>query len=379
MEIYLLLCGLFYAIFSLCLLKGWENTTLTRTNNKSIPVISVAVIIAARNEEVVLELILKDLLEQDYPSELITVFIADDGSTDRTASIISNWVNRYSAQFKKVEWMAAYETWKGKKKWIASAIAQTQATFILTTDADCRLPKQWIKSMVQTFESQQARFVSGPVTIIKESSIWNHFQQIEFSSLIGSGASAIGLNLPLMCNGANVGYTREAYIEVGGFEGNESIASGDDEFLMHKIFTAFGAEGIVFCKNQMAIVSTNAVTSWSAFFNQRKRWASKWGNYSLKYVQLIAFWVFIFHLTLLVSSALACFQVLDWCLPVALWAIKLIFDYFYLKSIARFLSIDFKNSTFIFAVLIYPFYVVGFGILARFGTYTWKERIEKLS
>ena len=378
MEIYLLLCGLFYAIFSLCLLKGWKNTMLIRTTNKSIPVVSVAVIIAARNEEAMLELILADLLQQDYPSELIMVYIADDGSTDRTASIISDWVDRYSAQFKKVELMPIFKTWKGKKKWIASAITQTQATFILTTDADCRVPKQWIKSMVQTFESQQARFVSGPVTIAEESSIWNRFQQIEFSSLIGSGASAIGLNLPLMCNGANVGYSREAYIEVGGFKGNESIASGDDEFLMHKIFTAFGAEGIVFCKNQMAIVSTNAATSWSSFFNQRKRWASKWENYSLKYVQLIAFWVFLFHLSLLLCSVLAIFQFLDCYLPVALWGIKLIFDYFYLKSIARFLSIDFKNSTFIYSVLIYPFYVVGFGILARFGTYTWKERIEKL-
>ena len=379
MEIYILLCAVLYAIFSLCLLKGWENNVLTRTNNKFIPATSVAVIVPARNEEAVLELILKDLLEQDYPIELLTVYIADDGSTDRTPSIIADWVERYPSQFKKVELLAAFETWKGKKKWIASAISDTNTTFILTTDADCRLPKLWVKSMVQTYEVAQAKFVSGPVTIAEESSIWNRFQQIEFSSLIGSGASAIGLNLPLMCNGANVGYAREAYVNVRGFEGNEFIASGDDEFLMHKIFSEFGADGIVFCKNKAAIVSTSGASTWSAFFNQRKRWASKWENYSLKYVQAVAFWVFIFHLTVLLSSVLVIFQQIDWYWPAALWGTKVIFDYFYLNSVARFLSIDFKKSTFIYAVLIYPLYVVGFGILARFGTYTWKERIEKLS
>jgi biofilm PGA synthesis N-glycosyltransferase PgaC len=378
-EIYLFLCALCYAVFSLYLVKGWNCIPLVFDNVLFIPSVSVAVIVPARNEETVLALILEDLQQQSYPKELLTIYLADDGSTDRTAAIITDWVQRYPFQFKKVELNSDFETWKGKKKWIASAIADTEAAFILTTDADCRLHENWVKSMVYTFDSGKAKFVSGPVTIKEECSIWNRFQQIEFSSLIGSGASAIGLGLPLMCNGANVGYARDAYVKTGGFEGNESIASGDDEFLMHKIYSVYGADTVVFCKNKEAIVSTNGVSSWSAFFNQRKRWASKWENYSLKYVQLIAFWVFIFHLTVLAGSLLAVFQVIAWYWPVLLWGTKLVFDYFYLKSVARFLSIDFKKSTFIYAVLIYPFYVVGFGILARFGTYTWKERIEKLS
>lgn len=379
MEIYLFLCGICYAAFSLFLLKGWKNIPFLHTDIASIPITSVAIIVPVRNEEAVLEWIVEDLFQQDYPAALLTIYLADDGSTDRTPEIISNWVERYPTLFYKVELKPAFETWKGKKKWIASAIADTQAAFILTTDADCRLPKHWVKSMVQTFELTHAKFVSGPVTISAESTLWNRFQQIEFSSLIGSGASAIGLKMPLMCNGANVGYAREAYVHVGGFEGNELIASGDDEFLMHKIYSTYGSGAIVFCKNSQAIVSTHGVSTWKAFFNQRKRWASKWENYSLKYVQVIALWVFLFHLTILVSSMLALFQQIDWYGPAALWGTKLIFDYFYLKSIARFLSIDFKKSTFIYAVLIYPLYVVGFGVLSRFGTYTWKERIEKLS
>lgn len=379
MEIYLYLCGICYVVFSLYLLKGWKAIETVHTDTASIPATSVAVIVPIRNEEAVLEYILADLLQQDYPETLLTVYLADDGSTDRTPFIITRCVEQYPDRFKKIDLLPEYERWKGKKRWIASAIVHTNATFILTTDADCRLPVHWVKSMVQAYTTTQALFISGPVTIAEESTIWNRFQQIEFSSLIGSGASAIGLELPLMCNGANVGYAREAYISVKGFEGNESIASGDDEFLMHKIYTAFGAQSVIFCKNKMAIVSTQGASGWQAFFNQRKRWASKWENYSLKYVQAIALWVFIFHLTVLVSSLLSVFGYVDWYLPAALWGIKFIFDYFYLKSVARFLSIDFKKSTFSCAVLIYPIYVVGFGILARFGTYTWKERIEKLS
>lgn len=379
MTIYLVSCVILYALFSLFLMKGWKGIACIELDKKSQITTSVAVIVPIRNEEAALALILSDLLHQEYPKELLTVYLADDDSTDATATIISDWVALYSTQFKKVELLPEFATWKGKKKWIASAVANTTAAFILTTDADCRIPPYWVQSMVQTFECTHAKFVSGPVKMISESSIWNKFQQIEFSSLVGSGASAIGLKLPLMCNGANVGYLRDAYLSVDGFNGNEFIASGDDEFLMHKISNFFGADAIVFCKNPMSIISTEGAHTWKAFFYQRKRWASKWENYSLKYVQLVAVWVFVFHLTLLVSSILACFNQLDWYWLLGLWGTKFIFDYFYLKSIARFLSIDFKKSTFIYAVLIYPLYVVGFGILARFGTYTWKERIEKLS
>lgn len=379
MVIVLLLFGILYALFSVCLIVGWKQINDPLANPLWKPVTSVAIIVPVRNERSVIELLLQDLNNQMYPASLMTVYLADDGSSDGTDVIMNDWVNSYPERFKLVPLLSEYAGWKGKKKMIASAISISDATLILTTDADCRIPEGWVRSMVESYEQTHAAFISGPVAMKGLPGYWNNFQSIEFSSLVGSGASAIGLKLPVMCNGANVAYTRSAYNKVRGFEGNELIASGDDEFLMHKIASEFSANSVIFCKNKAAIVLTAPASSWGEFYNQRKRWAGKWEHYKLWYVQVIAIWVFLFHFFLLLSSILGILSVISPELSLVMWVIKAFFDYLYLKSIARFLSIDFKNSTFINAVLIYPFYAVGFGIAARFGSYTWKERTEDLS
>lgn len=379
MAIYITICCLFYILFGMCLQIGWQLIKEYPIDPLYIPTTSVAVIIPIRNEIKTIELLLNDLLAQEYPQELLTVYLADDGSTDGTAEVLHDWIPRYPDRFKNVSILPEYAGWKGKKKQIASAIAQSGAALILTTDADCRHAPVWVRTMVYTQFKTDASFISGPVRMQGKYTFWNKFQWIEFASLVGSGASAIGLHVPLMCNGANILYTREAYNAVDGFEGNSTIASGDDEFLMHKIVAAKGTRHVVFCKHSDALVSTASADSWQEFKNQRKRWASKWEHYTLWYVQAVAMWIFLFHFTLLVCSALAIFLYIAWYWLAVMWATKIIFDYFYLKSVTRFLSIDFKKSTFMYAVLIYPAYVVYFGLVARFGTYTWKERIENHS
>jgi biofilm PGA synthesis N-glycosyltransferase PgaC len=376
MLIGIFLVGFLYMVFSIFLLIGWRKLSIETIRLEYKPNLKVAIILTARNEEKNLVSILEQLLKQDYPKTLLQIYLADDASTDSTSQIFLKYIKLYPNLFFNVELNLIYQEWKGKKKWIASAIDITQAAFILTTDADCSIPDTWVTAMVQTYECKHAQFVSGPVAMTGNRGFMSNFQKIEFLSLIGSGASAIGLERPLMCNGANIGYARVTYFDVGGFLGNESISSGDDEFLMHKMYTKLGTKAVTFCKNQAAIIHTKPAASWNEFYHQRKRWASKWENYSLAHVQWIAVWVFLFHLIVLISTILAFIQSFSWQGAVFLWGIKIVFDYFYLKSIASFLSIDFKKTTFINAVLLYPFYVVGFGLAGRFGTYTWKERIE---
>lgn len=366
----------FYIVFSIFLQIGWRKLPVETIDSTHKPSITVAIILTARNEEKYVLTILEQLLHQNYPKELLQIYLADDASTDSTNDIFLKYIETYPSLFFRVELNPTYQDWKGKKKWIASSIDTIQAEFILTTDADCSIPETWVSAMVQSYELNHAQFISGPVAMTGNTCFMSGFQKIEFLSLIGSGASAIGLEKPLMCNGANIGYAHSAYINVGGFSGNATISSGDDEFLMHKIFAMYGSKGIGFCKNKAAIIQTQPASTWSEFYNQRKRWASKWENYSLAHVQWIAIFIFIFHLIILISTVLAFIPSFTWHGAVFLWGIKGIFDYFYLKSVARFLSIGFKKSTFILAVLIYPFYVVGFGLAGRFGTYTWKERIE---
>lgn len=378
MEIYFSICALLYILFGVLLYTGW-NRIKPVVPSQTIYTTTVAIIVPIRNEEKSIALLLQDLCNQTYPQSLVTIYLADDSSTDRTPEILTKWKQDFPSVFKSVQLKKEFNTWKGKKKWIASALADASETFVLTTDADCRIPETWVQTMVDNYLATGASFVSGPVRMLGTPTFWNGMQALEFSSLVGSGASAIGIHYPLMCNGANVGYSRDAYLTVHGFVGNSDVASGDDEFLMHKMASEISRKAVVFCKDTAALVSTEPASNWSVFYQQRKRWAGKWGNYKLRYVQGIALWIFIFHLSLIIALFLAMFLIMSWKWLIFLWLVKALTDYFYLKSVAGFLSIDFKNSTFIYAVVLYPFYAVAFGILSRFGSYTWKERIEKLS
>lgn len=59
-------------------------------NSRGLKYHKFAVLISARNEENVIASLIKSIQNQDYPSELITVFVVADNCTDATAMIAKN-------------------------------------------------------------------------------------------------------------------------------------------------------------------------------------------------------------------------------------------------------------------------------------------------
>ena len=56
---------------------------------------------------------------------------------------------------------------------------------------------------------------------------FKNFQALEFISLQASTAGAVGINSPIMCNGANLIYERELFHEFSN-PLKEELISGDD-------------------------------------------------------------------------------------------------------------------------------------------------------
>ncbi|MDD4401578.1 MAG: glycosyltransferase family 2 protein [Desulfitobacteriaceae bacterium] len=74
----------YYFILSMfCLYRKKENKVL-------IPEKTFAIVVAAHNEEKVIEPLIDNLLQIDYPSELYDVFVVADNCTDKTALIARN-------------------------------------------------------------------------------------------------------------------------------------------------------------------------------------------------------------------------------------------------------------------------------------------------
>ncbi|HEX2900931.1 MAG TPA: glycosyltransferase [Bacteroidia bacterium] len=240
--------------------------------NGELPTVSV--IVPARNEAANVGDCLRAILAQDYPADRMELILVNDHSEDATVAI-ARQVAAGHPIFKlldlEMQTGAAY-----KKAAVAKGIAASRGEIIVTTDADCVMGPDWLRTMMAQFDAGTG-LVSGPV-LLEGKSIFGQFQALEFMGLIAVGAASIASGSPTMCNGANLAYRRAAYDAVGGFAGIDHIASGDDELLMHKI-ARLPQFRILFAKDRAAIVRTHAQETWTAFKQQRIRWVSKSRHY----------------------------------------------------------------------------------------------------
>lgn len=361
--LFFLIINILYAIFNLVLIFTWLKMSREKMAEISKKNTKLTVIIPVRNEEDNIVKILQDIDNQDYPFANFEVIIANDGSTDNTENLVLACQEKAKYTLKLLN-IFGDKSNSPKKRAIQKSIEISSGELIITTDGDCRVSPNWLTSIEQIFMSTNAKLVSSPVSFINEGNFWNSAQIIEFASLIGSGACAMYLKKPNMCNGANIAYTREVFEEVGGFSGNEHLASGDDEFLMHKIAQKY-PDQVVFNPDKDAIVLTNAQPDWQHFYQQRRRWASKWKYYKDWKVSALAIFIFVVNLGVIYSLTTLNYTNL---------LLKLSFEFVFLSLVISFLGHKDRIKYIPIIQIFYPFYVVFFGLIAQGKGYTWKGR-----
>lgn len=340
-----------------------------------IPQYSFTVIIPARNEAATIANCIKGVLDSTYPTALLELIVVNDHSTDNTASIVQQLQLQYT-NLKLINLEAhldgnplnAY-----KKKAIEIAIGQSKGNWIVTTDADCTIPSNWLHLYDAFIQEHQSVFVAAPVMFTHKGGTLSLFQLLDFMSLQGITAAAVSAGYHTICNGANLAYRKDVFYEVGQFKGIDELASGDDMLLMYKIKQRYPNKlGYLF--HQDAIVTTEPMHSWRDFLNQRIRWASKADRYDDKSVFRILALVYLTNLTLLIL------------LPINLWAtgeiahwltlmlIKTLVELSFMRPISKFYR---QQEVMLFFPLMQPLhllYTVIAGWLGKFGSYQWKGR-----
>ncbi len=229
-----------------------------------------------------LPLLLHDIAQQTLPGTHFEVIVVDDDSADNTAAVVEGAAQHSSFVLRLITLQDQPGAPTGKKAALQAALSVARAPWVVCTDADCRVGPDWLGSYASLIQTDAAvKFVSGPVLLTGDNSLLSNLMGLEFAGLVGVGAATIGQGQPTMCNGANLAYHREAFAAVQGFSGNEHVASGDDEFLLHKLHAAFPGS-IRFLKTPRAIVRTAAPPTLRTLLAQRVRWASKWRHYQQK-------------------------------------------------------------------------------------------------
>lgn len=368
MTIFFILVFLIYSVLLLVLTWGWLLLGIHRTLKRVKPDDRlISVVIAFRNEENAIPSLLKDLDHQTYGKENFEIVLVDDHSSDQSAALIAK--ENYSNLILLT--LPAGKT--GKKAALDFGIHHAKGQIITVTDMDCRLPPAWLTKINHGFQPDSIKMIVGAVRIDPSESLFSKMQALEFSSLVGTSGATLGFGQPTMCNGANLSFLRSAYGQVYGYEGNETIPSGDDEFLMRKI-AARWKDSVRFLYDQHAIVSTAAQPSWDDFFNQRMRWASKWKYNSSFFTRLLAITVLVFHTCFLSIFVFLAIGKIDWQETLVLWLIKMGCEAVFLSRIGSFLCLRWSWISFFSVQFTHSFYVVGIGILSQVSGYSWKGR-----
>ncbi len=339
----------------------------------------VSVIIPVRNEAPHIVSLLHDLEQQRIRDEQLLpkknweVIVVDDSSEDDTVALVQEFINQKRLPLKLISSDAHIGNRSPKKQAIWKGVQASQGDYIITTDGDCRVGSYWLLTWFQFLEQNQPALVAGGVTFHQEESWFQQLQIVEFASLIGMSAASIQAGQPLTCNGANLGFSREAFNEVGGYQGHWHVPSGDDEFLLHAIFKRF-PEQVFFLKSPTAVVKTYAKKTGAEFIQQRKRWVGKWKLHREAQIVLLSLLVFAFHVCFL--SGLVYFigwAKLDYWLA-GLLLLKIGVEWFFLKSVLRFLKKKGSLLNLLPLQLLYSAYFVLIGLIASGGGYTWKDR-----
>jgi cellulose synthase/poly-beta-1,6-N-acetylglucosamine synthase-like glycosyltransferase len=369
-EIILFVVLVIYVVFILQLIIGFEKVkSFVRTDEK--PKTAFTIIVPFRNEEKNLSKLLQSISKLNYPYKLIEVILVDDFSTDSSERICIRW--RLEHEYLDTTLLENLRLSNSPKKdAIGRAMPIAKHDWIITTDADCIVNPNWLLTIDNYIQNNDAEMIVGAVIYKTKNNWFHHFQQLDLLSLQGTTIGSFGINKPFMCNGANFAYTKKLFQELDGFNGNNKIASGDDVFLLQKA-VAKVPEKVHYLKNTETIVKTKPENDLFQLFMQRVRWASKTTGYSSTYAKFLAVIVLLMNLSLVCGLWFVVCGCCNWKILLIPFLIKYLVDYCLLYKANKYL-LKGKWLLPLASSLLYPFYSSLVGIYSLFGSFSWKGR-----
>ena len=282
MKELLWLCNLLISIVSVCYFHRTVLKFISFFLTKRFPETEVkhkyAVVIAARNEEAVIGNLIDSIKKQDYPKELLDIFVVADNCTDKTAEIVRNagvhCYERFDNRHCTKGYALQYLFRNIEKDY---GIVSFEGYFIF--DADNLLKKDFIARMNDAFHSGEQVVTSYRNTKnIDDNPIASSYalHWVRTARLESRGRSFFGLSTRLQ----GTGYLFASSLVKEGW--NFVTLTEDREFSSHLI-----AEGVRISYQHRAEFYDEQPVSLRISFRQRIRWAK--GN-------LLAFKMFFFKL-----------------------------------------------------------------------------------
>ena len=292
---------------------------------------TVDVLVAARDEENVIERLVSRLLSLEYPEEKISFWIIDDGSKDNTPKLLKE----LSKNFSSINVLSRKRmSGGGKSGALNSVLQKTEGEWLFILDADAQLQSNvLLRAITLALHGGWSGVQLRKAVVNCDLNQISSYQAMEMAmdAVIQRGRLASGGVAELRGNGQLI--NRKVLQDCGDF--NEQTITDDLDLSFRFLLTR---SPIVIMWDPP--VQEEAVESISALFRQRKRWAE--GGLQ----RFFDYWPLLIskRLSNFKKFDLACFFLLQYVLPVVSF-------------------IDFIVSIILFKMPLYwPLSIVAFGI-----------------
>ncbi|NND62696.1 MAG: glycosyltransferase [Flavobacteriaceae bacterium] len=339
-----------------------------------LPRTEFSVLIPFRNEEKNLSTLLKSLHDLNYPKNLYEVILINDGSTDDWENVIQAFENNTRENPLNLRIVNnQIESGSPKKDAITLGNKLANNDWIVTTDADCQLPLNWLNRIDQGVRKKQPKMIFGPILYSEKGSFEHYYQFLDGLSLQAASMAGFGWKRPFLCNAANMAYRKEVFQEVKGYEGNNHVSSGDDIFLMEKVSAKY-PKRLFYLKSAEATVITTGEDTLKEIVSQRIRWASKTSKQPNALAKLLGWIVFLANLCFILAFLMIrTYGEYQWWL-LSMVITKIVMDFVVLRIMASTLRKNISVGKFLLSALAYPLVSVWVVFGSLFGKYSWKGR-----
>lgn len=231
----------------------------------------VSVVIAIKNEEERVPILLKCLAEQDYPKELYEIIVVDNESEDRTLELLIEASSRI-VNLRVYSTKDVHSEYRNKKAAMDLGIAHSKGEIILTTDADCEMGPGWISATAEFFD-ENVGMVAGFCSFQYGKAPFFKLQALDYLMLMVAEQGTLNLGLVWGCAGNNMAFRRSLFYQVGGYRNIRDQLGGDDSLFM-QIVNRKADQRIVFASDPRSWVETKPVGTLAGVIRQRARWAA---------------------------------------------------------------------------------------------------------
>jgi cellulose synthase/poly-beta-1,6-N-acetylglucosamine synthase-like glycosyltransferase/peptidoglycan/xylan/chitin deacetylase (PgdA/CDA1 family)/spore germination protein YaaH len=219
----------------------------------------VSVLVPAYNEELVIENTINSLLASDY--ERYEILVIDDGSSDRTSSIVRDGY----ASNERVKLFS--EANKGKAAALNTGLRHAQGEIVIALDADTLFAPQTLGALARRFYDPRLGAVAGNAKVGNRINIVTRWQALEYITSQNMDRRAFAsLNCITVVPGAVGAWRRDLIEQAGSFQSDTLAEDQDLTLSIRRMGYTIGYE-------ENAIAWTEAPDQLRALARQRFRWA----------------------------------------------------------------------------------------------------------